>query len=165
MPEWLPPASLQERGRQAEDSVPRRQRTPFDADPNSETVGVCQSLTAWTAGLWTVWSPASPRFLPCVTQQRAAPLQDVQPEKGPVDLRLGCGSESRLSTRPCRFAGLLRLPHRFTGALGRWLAGSVTTAILLWAFTHHQAIAHPAPTTKSAPRLARHPPGPPGPPP
>lgn len=96
---------MQERSRQAGDSVPRRQRTPVQRRPRlPETVRACQDLPAWTGSLWTVWSPASPRFALscCVTQQRAATLQDVQPEKGPVDLRLG--ADLSLDSRLARVA-------------------------------------------------------------
>lgn len=40
MPEWLLSACMQERSRQAEDSVPRRQRTPFNADLESLRMSV-----------------------------------------------------------------------------------------------------------------------------
>lgn len=85
--------------------MPRRQRTPVQRRPRlPETVRACQDLPAWTGSLWTVWSPASPRFAlsRCVTQQRAATLQDVQPEKGPVDLRLG--ADLSLDSRLARVA-------------------------------------------------------------
>lgn len=42
--------------------------------------------------------------MPCVTQKHAATLQDVQPEKGPVDLRLG--ADQSLDSRLARVASL-----------------------------------------------------------
>lgn len=46
--------------------------------------------------------PCFSTVCPCVTQQRAATLQDVQPEKGPVDLRLG--ADLSLDSRLARVA-------------------------------------------------------------
>lgn len=80
-----------------------------------------------------------------------------------MDLRLG--ADQSLDSRLARVASLafsdfptVSLP---LVPLGRWLLSHpVTSPILLWAAAHHQAITHPAPTIKSAPRLARHPSGP-----
>lgn len=82
----------------AADSVESRPRLP-------ETVRCCQGLPeAASLDRKPVdrLEPASPRFLPCETQRRAATLQDVQPEKGPVDLRLG--ADQSLDSRLTRVA-------------------------------------------------------------
>lgn len=90
MPEWLLSACMQMRSRQAEDSVPRRQRTPLNADPDSlrlvRAVRACQNLTAWTASLWTVLEPASPRFAlcdPAACSVFAGLCRTCSPKRGP----------------------------------------------------------------------------------
>lgn len=86
--------------------MPRRQRTPFNTRPRlAESVGACQGPARTCQPGQEACGPSGGGFLhglPCVTQQRAAPLQDVQPEKGPVDLRLG--ADLSLDSRLARVA-------------------------------------------------------------
>lgn len=85
----------------------------------TQTVRACQNVPAWTGSLWTVWSPASPRFALC-DPAACSDFAGRAARKGARGSKIGSGSESGLSTRPCRLAGFLRFPHRFTpsGASG-----------------------------------------------
>ncbi|KAH8756688.1 hypothetical protein F5883DRAFT_162968 [Diaporthe sp. PMI_573] len=125
---------------------------------------------------------ASPRFLPLSDPAACSGLAGHAARKGARGSKIGSGSESGpldFSTRPCRLAGLLRLCPTVSlsgppAAQSPSLPPFTGFADYLWASTHHQATRNqrthnPAPTIKSAPRLARHPfwtasPGPQAPP-
>lgn len=150
--------------------MPRRQRTPFNTDPDSLRLsrpsGPCQNLPAWTGSLWTVWRRLSPRSA-LRDPAACSAVAGRAARKGARGSKIGCGSESGLSTRPCRLAGFLRFPHRFTPRVpiwARWLACSVTSPIYSGLSPTIRPSHTQPPTIKSAPRLARYPSGPYGPP-
>lgn len=149
--------------------MPRRQRTPFNTRPRlAETVGACQGPARTCQPGQEACGPSGGGFLhglPCVTPAACSAFAGRAARKGARGSKIGCGSESGLSTRPCRLAGFLRFPHRFTPPSplwARWLACSVTSPIYSGLLPTIRPSHTQPPTIKSAPRLARLPSGPPG---
>lgn len=101
--------------------------------------------------------------LPCVTPAACSAVAGRAARKGARGSKIGCGSESGLSTRPCRLAGFLRFPHRFTPRVPSGLAGWPAQSPLPFTVGSHPPSGHHTtqpPTIKSAPgwpvtRLAR----------
>lgn len=120
VPEWLLSACMQKRSRQAGDSVPRRQRTPYNADPDSLRLSgrarTCQPGQEACGPFGALLLHGLPLCDPAACSDFAGRAA----RKGARGSKIGSGSESGLSTRPCRLAGFLRFPHRFTpsGASG-----------------------------------------------